>query len=1013
MINYLKINLLVLICIVMIPDTGCCQKLSETDSIKAGNFLDVAKSFANQKLWDSAQTYLSRASSIYMLNEDWIQQLKCENSIGYIYMLQYDYASAIDHFIAYEKEYLHYIKSDHDELGFFYGNIGYAYGRLGQYINATHYWTKNLRLNLNLHDNFDQKVTNAYMNLGGLYRKIGRYEKSLDQSFKALTIADSLNDINNIVNCYNDLGLTYRRLGEFKAAGHYFKKLLDVDIDHIWYKYEHYLNNLALVYQSSGEYEDAVKLYEQILDTLAVKPGKYKPIGSMKSAALINLANINREMGQLEMAEKYAMEAISIRASTYGQQTSSLIPMYAILGEIKYDQSSYNEALEVYNKASALFESLENQFNVSNLHVFVGKAEVYAAQEEYEKALEFCQIVIKQIVENFDEEDVKANPDISEYILDQKLLFKTLRLKSRIFGELYRQTDDIKMAEIAHEINVLSVTLIQKIWRELQTVASKNFISDEKYELFESSISTAFQLYQKTDERKYLESAFEFFEISKANLLKENLFDRQFKLFSNIPDSLKEKESQLLSEIKYLEDRVFKLNRSKDTLLLSSSKTRLLDKQLAYETLQKQLKRKYERYYNLKLGGLQYDLKSFQDKVLFKKQMVVQYFVGENKIYAMLVTKNDIQLVPLEISEIKPLVTAYYNAVLNQDGSQLDTNSYGLYKYLLNDLLVDKKEVNHLIIIADDLLAGLPFETLLTRAPTTENKHEAKPFLLRDFEVSYHYSADLMASNFFSTKKGLGDKFIGFAPLVGESPDFKDLRRSANGRMLSALPGTKDEVKNIASIFGGEFKIGGDATEGQFKAAFQNASILHVASHAVIDPKNPLYSKLVFSKSSEEEEDGFLHAYELYNMSVNSSMVSLSACNTGIGKYFKGEGVQSLGRGFMYAGAPSVMMSLWAVPDKATTKIMTYFYEEIKDGKSEAKALRLAKLKYLDQADKNTIHPYYWGAFIYVGHHSPDSRMKPAQYLLIFVILFVLIVFYSWKIKERGMNEKEIVSKEK
>ena len=175
----------------------------------------------------------------------------------------------------------------------------------------------------------------------------------------------------------------------------------------------------------------------------------------------------------------------------------------------------------------------------------------------------------------------------------------------------------------------------------------------------------------------------------------------------------------------------------------------------------------------------------------------------------------------------------------------------------------------------------------------------------------------------------------------------------------------------------GVYNIGPEATEERFKQQAGSARILHVASHAIINDENPLYSKLVFAPNQDTIEDGLLHTYELYNMQLNSELVTLSACNTGIGKIHKGEGVMSLARGFMYAGVPNVLMSLWSVPDLSTSQIMQYFYEEMEEGKSKAEALRQAKLRYLEEADINTSAPFYWGAFVYLGKPEQEGQKIP------------------------------------
>jgi CHAT domain-containing protein len=126
-------------------------------------------------------------------------------------------------------------------------------------------------------------------------------------------------------------------------------------------------------------------------------------------------------------------------------------------------------------------------------------------------------------------------------------------------------------------------------------------------------------------------------------------------------------------------------------------------------------------------------------------------------------------------------------------------------------------------------------------------------------------------------------------------------------------------------------------------------------------------------------------------MQLNADLVTLSACNTGVGKYYKGEGIVSLARGFMYAGVPNVMMSLWSVADRPTRDIMQYFYEELDRGIPYATALHNAKLRYLASADNLTADPYYWGSFIYLGQPIGHTGQQAGK--IWWITGFILIVF--------------------
>lgn len=203
-------------------------------------------------------------------------------------------------------------------------------------------------------------------------------------------------------------------------------------------------------------------------------------------------------------------------------------------------------------------------------------------------------------------------------------------------------------------------------------------------------------------------------------------------------------------------------------------------------------------------------------------------------------------------------------------------------------------------------------------------------------------------------------------------PDTPDTLRSS----LIPLNWAEKEVVGISEILGGEAYCRKSATEELFKKKAATAGILHIATHAVINDANPMFSRLIFAPDSSSLEDGYLNTYELYNMKLNADMIVLSACNTGYGKLIRGEGIMSLARGCMYAGCSSIVMSLWSVDDQSTSVIMKNFYGSLVQGKSKDEALREAKLEFLKNADEIKANPFYWSGMIVIGNTEPISLKK-------------------------------------
>jgi CHAT domain-containing protein len=212
------------------------------------------------------------------------------------------------------------------------------------------------------------------------------------------------------------------------------------------------------------------------------------------------------------------------------------------------------------------------------------------------------------------------------------------------------------------------------------------------------------------------------------------------------------------------------------------------------------------------------------------------------------------------------------------------------------------------------------------------------------------------------------------------------------------------EIENIPKRYHGKKVTGRLATERLFKQYASNYDILHLAMHTRVNDDYPLSSVLKFSPEQDTTEDGLLHTYEIFGMKLNSRMVVLSACSSGSGKLEKGEGINSLARAFLYAGTESIIMTLWDVEDGASRKLITYFYEFLAKGHNKDKALRLAKLKYLDNLQYlKEGHPYFWSGYVVHGNNKPlvyplisIALIKSHPFLALLALLFVISLVLLW-----------------
>jgi len=307
----------------------------------------------------------------------------------------------------------------------------------------------------------------------------------------------------------------------------------------------------------------------------------------------------------------------------------------------------------------------------------------------------------------------------------------------------------------------------------------------------------------------------------------------------------------------------------------------------------------------------------------------------------------------------------------------LAKSAHWFYKKLLTPVLKDQTGVKNLIIVTDGELGHLPFETFLVeQAPQQVTPYKNLYYLIQDYTISYNYSATLWQENKEAHKSKNNGQLLAVAANYDLELDssMMDLRLPTDQWLrehLNSLPAARKEVETLQEQFQGFFAFDSLASEKTVKAKAADYAVLHFAVHGILDKKRPVLSSLAFSEDNDSLESNFWQAHEISKLPLNANLVVLSACETGYGKFETGNGIASLARAFMYAGASSLIVSLWQVNDQTTSRIMQILYQNLADGQEIDEALRQAKLDYIQSAKGITAHPAFWSPFIQIGKTEP------------------------------------------
>ena len=357
---------------------------------------------------------------------------------------------------------------------------------------------------------------------------------------------------------------------------------------------------------------------------------------------------------------------------------------------------------------------------------------------------------------------------------------------------------------------------------------------------------------------------------------------------------------------------------------------------------------------------------------LHPDEMLLEYVLADPASYCLAITGESAKV--FEVPSRKHIDAAIQQYSANVKAKQPSTNTArDLYRGLLYDPLSRQPKIRRLIIVPDGSLNELAFDSLL------DGKDE---YVLQKYIVTVVPSATVLYLLRTLPRPPVSRPFLGVAysqseSLVAsnESPPRGEIARGARGLFdiegsaLTPLPLAREEVVSAASITGkgSIVLLGKDATEESLKAEpLGDFEILHFAVHGIGNPEEPDLSALVLGNTDGSKEDGLWQAWEIRRLALGADLVTLSACNTGIGKLEGEEGVQSLVRAFLMAGAHSVVASLWQADDRFTSTLMEGFYAHLAKGADKGEALELAKRDILHQFGAQT-PPYYWAAFMLVG----------------------------------------------
>lgn len=535
------------------------------------------------------------------------------------------------------------------------------------------------------------------------------------------------------------------------------------------------------------------------------------------------------------------------------------------------------------------------------------------------------------------------------------------------------------------ELAILSLTRNKAV---VDDAASKLLLTGAQKRLFDLALDLAFDSREDLGMDAACERFLAISEADRSTLLKERLNAFKGIRFAGVPDSVVAREQELITALVIDPDD-------------PASAIHLHANEQAYTAFLERLRQDHPAYFALRHGEASTTLDEIRSRLLKPGRTFITYAQSEHDLYALVVTPRTAHLVKLDATHLAGRVRELNDAIAKRNDDAYRAVAFTLYEQVLAPL-VPHLAGEELLILPDGPLRAVNFEVLRTQHPSVSM--EVNALVLQRYTIAYLLSATT-AVQFAQLIRERSHSALALAPGFTDEVKQDYLAHAADSSRIDhhylryvRQPFAMRTAEALGRTLSANVLLGSRATEKGFRSAMRDHGILHLGTHAEMNSTNPMYSRLVFSKDGsgiDPDADGYLHAYEIYELDLRAQLTVLAACETGTGAD-DGEAVRSLGYGFAYAGCPSLVMSLWSIDEKVSSTIIARFYELLADGLPKHEALRQAKLQHLATADAELAMPYYWAGLVLVGDVDPVElgfSFRFAWWVVVGVLVLLLVFF--------------------
>lgn len=981
---------------------------------------DVGDTYFTLSEYNSALASYNKALEISKMSGDSLGEINALNSIGYVLV----YLGKNERAQGYFQRVLEYCRSsggdtkkpDEQRLeAQALNNLGEVYYSLSELQKALDFFRKALSIWESVSDRRGQAL--AHLNIGYSYYDLGDIEEASKGYEQALQLGRTIDDRRGEALAQTALGGVYSFLGEkqlalesHREAMHLFRAIGDHQGEAAT------LNGTGKAYEDLNEHQTALDNYNRALNL-------YRQIGNRDYEALTNyyVGRAYRLIDNIPQALLYYNHCVALsrkvgtrRFEAYALKDIGII--HNSLGERQRALNNFNQVLAFYNQVQDRRGQAYTLNSIGYTYYVSGK--VSNSLGYFMQALPLSQAAMDR------QGEISILYNLARAERDQGNLAEGL---SRI-------RDSIKIIE-SLRTKVGSGDLRASYFASIH----------QHYELY---VDLLMLMYKRSSNGEFAAAALEASEQSRARSLLERLSEARVDTHHDIDPALLERKRRLEESLDAKGEYQMRLLNGKHTEETAAEiRGQIHELSIQYQEVQTEISSQSRGYAVLTQPQL-LQFADIQAEVQDDNTLLLEYALGDERSYLWVVGRSSVAGYELpNRATLEEASREVYDLLIARQPMPGESASQYQERVAFADLhywekaaalgqlllgqIASQLGTKRLLISADGALQYIPFDALSVAAGRNDEQPLGNPTagssipLMMDHEIVNLPSVSVLAAIRHEKLQPATRSVVVLADPVFETDDprlaptnnasttaettpedpelgyaLRDLSDSKESFRITRLPSTLREAKAIMAVTSGEGRMltGFDANRDlAMSPELVEYRIVHFATHGIVDSTHPELSGLILSRVDRQgkPQDGFLRLRDIYNLNLNADLVVLSACRTGLGKSVKGEGLVGLTQGFMYAGARSMVGSLWKVDDEATAELMGSFYGAmLKDGLSPAAALRASKVAMWKQ--KRWQSPYFWSAFVLQGEYKrlPGSNgyIHRSVYRMITIMLVLVAI---------------------